>query len=104
LSMESIQKKKIALCVRSSMIKSLTDVISDIEGGARYAFSIKPSNEDEQTYYPKNARKNGRWCALAFCFMAQGNTRTLIKRLKAISERNDNKLMVKMLNNDLKEM
>ena len=82
------------------MDRLLTEVISDIEAGKRFAFSIKPLDEDEQTYYPKNSRKNGRWCALAFCFMAQGNTKTLVKRLRAISERNGKELKAKMLEFD----
>jgi hypothetical protein len=59
----------------------INEIIHDIEHGFYYNFTIKPEDEDEQTYFKPVPRSN-KWGVLAFCVMAQIKTDRLINRLK----------------------
>jgi hypothetical protein len=59
----------------------VSEIIADIEKGFYYSFTIKPEDEDEQSYFRPKPRSN-KWGVLSFCLLAQIKTDRLINRLK----------------------
>ena len=59
---------------------TVDEIIKDVKRRNYYCFTIKPSDEDEQSYYPP-ANKSPFWGMLAFCFMGRIKTPDLLHRL-----------------------
>lgn len=55
-------------------------IIEDIKNKNFYQFTIEPTDEDKQTYYPPT-KKNAYWCILAYCCLGKIKTDRLINRL-----------------------
>jgi len=56
------------------------DIINDIKHGIYYKFTIKPKNEDEQTYTPP--KHNNKWGIIAYCYLSLITTEKLVNRLE----------------------
>jgi len=59
---------------------TVDEIIEDVKPKNYYWFSIKPSDEDEQSYTPP-VNKSPYWGILAFCFMGRIKTPDLLHRL-----------------------
>jgi hypothetical protein len=62
-------------------VMDINEIITDLKKGFYYNFTIKPEDEDEQSYFKPGIKKD-TWGVVAYCFTGQIITDRLLHRLE----------------------